>query len=306
MTVSDTATREALEDSARAVEALGAHLRFGPQTPALLADFDLVIANPAIPFDHEVLRAAEGAGIPVTTEMNLFLERVRAPVFGVTGTKGKSTTVTLLARMLEAAGRRVHLGGNVGHALTASADAIAADDVVVLELSSFQLYWTRRIERSPHVTLVTNLFGDHLDRHGTLEHYAESKRAALDFQGPGDVAVLPADDADVAGAGYASAGAARRVTFGDGGDWRLEGARIRGPGGIDGGPLGASPLGRAQPPQRARARPRPPRRRRASTGRRSAPARSRPSRSPTAWHPWRRSPGSSTWTTRTRRIRRAR
>jgi len=224
--VSDTASRDALASSAADVEALGADLVFGPQTPALLEGVDLVVANPAIPFDHEVLAAAEARGLPVTTETNLFLERVPAPVWGVTGTKGKSTTVGLLARMLEAAGRTVHMGGNVGRALVARVDAIRPDDVVVLELSSFQLHWTRRIARSPHVTVVTNLFGDHLDRHGTFEHYAAAKRAALDFQGPDDVAVLPANDPDVAAAGYATAGTGRRCLFGPGGDVRLEGRAI--------------------------------------------------------------------------------
>lgn len=230
--VSDAASRADLEASTREAEALGAALVFGSQTPALLEGVDLVVAGPAIPFDHEVLRAAEARGLPITTEMNLFLERVRAPVFGVTGTKGKSTTATLLAGMLEAAGRTVHLGGNVGRSLLAQVDGIVEGDVVVLELSSFQLYWTRRIRRSPHVTVVTNLFGDHLDRHGTFEHYAASKRAALDAQGPDDVAVLPSDDADVKGAGYLEAGEARRVLFGDGGDVRLEGTSVVGPAGL--------------------------------------------------------------------------
>jgi UDP-N-acetylmuramoylalanine--D-glutamate ligase len=227
--VSDTATRADLAESAAQVEALGAALVFGPQTPDLLDGIDLVVANPAIPFEHDVLRVAEARGLPVTTEMNLFLERVRAPVLGVTGTKGKSTTATLLAAMLEAAGRTVHLGGNVGRSLIAQVDEIAPGDLVVLELSSFQLHWTRRIGRSPHLTAVTNLFGDHLDRHGTLAHYAAAKRAALDAQGADDVAVLPADDADVRAAGYLEAGRARRVLFGRGGAYALDGARVRGP-----------------------------------------------------------------------------
>ena len=229
--VSDTAARTDLEASAREAEALGAVLVFGRQTPTLLHDVDLVVANPAIPFDHPVLAAAEEQGLPVTTEMNLFLERVRAPVLGVTGTKGKSTTVTLLTAMLEAAGRTVHLGGNVGRSLVARVGDIAPEDLVVLELSSFQLHWTRGTGHSPHLTVVTNLFGDHLDRHGTLEHYAAAKRAALDAQGPDDVAVLPADDADVRAAGYLEAGPARRVLFGAGGNFQLNGTDVVGPGG---------------------------------------------------------------------------
>jgi UDP-N-acetylmuramoylalanine--D-glutamate ligase len=239
--VSDHAPREGLEASAREVEALGARLAFGPQTPAALDGKDLVVANPAVPFDHPVLRAADERGVPVTTEMNLFLEHVPAPVFGVTGTKGKSTTSTLLAGMLAAGGRRVHLGGNVGHSLLGEVAGIRTEDLVVLELSSFQLWWTRRIGRAPHVTLITNLFGDHLDRHGTFEEYAAAKRAALDAQGPSDVAVLPGDDADVRRAGYLQAGRARRALYGRGGDFDLEGHALRGPGGwrvdLEGFPL---------------------------------------------------------------------
>ncbi len=230
--VSDAAPRETLEDSAREVEALGARLAFGVQTPSLLEGRDLVVANPAIPFDHPVLVAAAERGMRITTEVNLFFAAVRAPVFGVTGTKGKSTTATLLAAMLREAGRTVHLGGNVGRALVAEAGRIDPQDVVVLELSSFQLHWLRRAGRSPALSLVTNLFGDHLDRHGSLEAYAVAKRAILDFQTEDDLAVLPADDADVEGAGFLRAGRARRVLYGRGGDVDLSGETIVGPDGL--------------------------------------------------------------------------
>ena len=156
-----------------------------------------------MPFDHPVVVEAERRGVPTTTEINLFLERDTAPVLGVTGTKGKSTTSSLLAAMVAEGGRRTHLGGNVGRSLLAGVGAIAADDVVVLELSSFQLWWARRIERSPHVAVVTNLFPDHLDRHPDLADYARSKRAILDFQGDDDVAVLPTDEGLLRDHGFA-------------------------------------------------------------------------------------------------------
>ncbi len=211
--VSDAAQRDALGPSADEAEALGASLRFGPQTPSLLEGIDVVIASPAMPFDHPVIEAARERSVPVTTEMNIVLARCKAPVFGVTGTKGKSTTATLLANMLRAAGHDVYLGGNIGRPLVARVDDISPDARVVLELSSFQLWWTRRIRISPHVTLVTNLFPDHLDRHVTMEAYAKAKRAALDYQGPDDVAVLPSDDEAVRAAGWHEAGAARRVLY---------------------------------------------------------------------------------------------
>jgi UDP-N-acetylmuramoylalanine--D-glutamate ligase len=188
-----------------------------------------VVVNPAVPFDHPVVRAAAERGVPLTTEINLFLARTRAFVLGVTGTKGKSTTSSILATLLSAGGRRTHLGGNVGRSLLASVDALGPEDCVVLELSSFQLWWTHRLRRSPRVAVVTNLFGDHLDRHGTMEHYLASKRAILDYQGPEDAAVLPADDPAVAAAGFPAAGRGRRVLYGEGGAYRLEGTRARGP-----------------------------------------------------------------------------
>lgn len=211
--VSDTAPREALADSATRAEALGARLVFGPQTVALLDGIDVVFANPAIPFDHPVLAAAETRGIPVTTEINVVLARCRAPIYGVTGTKGKSTTATLLAAMLRALGHRVHLGGNIGASVVDALGTIGPAERVVLELSSFQLHWAHRVRRSPQVAVVTNLLSDHLDRHGTQQHYADSKRAILDYQGEDDLAVLPAEDAAVAEAGWFRAGAARKVPW---------------------------------------------------------------------------------------------
>ncbi|MDF1701050.1 MAG: Mur ligase family protein, partial [Planctomycetota bacterium] len=212
--VSDTAPRESLEASAAAAEALGARLVFGPQTEPLLDGCDIVLVNPAIPFEHPVLAAAEARGIPVTTEINIVLARSRAPVFGVTGTKGKSTTSTLLAAMLRAAGHTVHLGGNIGASLVGSLDAIQPDDRVVLELSSFQLFWAHRARRSPQVALVTNLLSDHLDRHGSEAHYAWSKRAILDYQHAGDLAVLPDADDAVRRAGWLEAGTATKAAWG--------------------------------------------------------------------------------------------
>ena len=226
--VSDTATRESLTASADAAEALGARLVFGPQTPDLLEGIDVVLVNPAIPFDHPVLAAAEARGIPVTTEINIVLARCKAPIYGITGTKGKSTTATLLAAMLRALGKTVHLGGNIGASLVGDLEAIEPTHRVVLELSSFQLHWARRVERSPQVALVTNLLSDHLDRHGTQEHYERSKRVILDFQRDGDLAVLPADDAAVAEAGWFEAGAARKVAWGADRPLALDGMRLLG------------------------------------------------------------------------------
>lgn len=242
--VSDSADPASLAASVAAIEGTGATTVFGPQTPALLdrlpAD-GFVVASPAIPFDHPVLVEAARRGVPATSEIALFTARVRAPVLGVTGTKGKSTTSTLLAAMLTASGRRTHLGGNVGRSLLNDLDAIGPDDAVVLELSSFQLFGLARTGFRPAVAVVTNLFPDHLDRHGTMAHYAASKRALLDAQTAADVAVLPWRDATLDGFGFRTAGAARRLFFdtapfvGDGVHVTADGglADARGAGGTD-------------------------------------------------------------------------
>ncbi|MDA1195147.1 MAG: Mur ligase family protein, partial [Planctomycetota bacterium] len=224
--VSDTAAPALLAEQAAAAESLGARVVFGPQGSDLLDRCDVLLVNPAIPFEHPVLAAAQARGIPITTEINIVLARCRAPVLAVTGTKGKSTTSSILVEMLRAAGRTTHFGGNIGQPLVAQLQAIEPDHRVVLELSSFQLYWTRLLGRSPHLTLMTNLLSDHLDRHGTQAAYAEAKRAALDYQGAQDVAVLPTDDAAMRAAGWHAAGAGRRVLYGAGAAYRLEDGEV--------------------------------------------------------------------------------
>ncbi|HEV2248879.1 MAG TPA: UDP-N-acetylmuramoyl-L-alanine--D-glutamate ligase, partial [Candidatus Limnocylindria bacterium] len=109
----------------------------------------------------------------------------------VTGTKGKSTTYTLISRILEHGPRRVVAGGNIGTSVIDLLPTIAPDDTVVLELSSFQL---DTIGRSPHIAVVTNVLEDHLDWHGTRDAYIAAKRHILAWQGPRDIAVLNLDD----------------------------------------------------------------------------------------------------------------
>lgn len=147
---------------------------------------DLVFVNPAVPDESSWL-----AGRELETEINLFVKRCPARrIVGVTGSAGKTTTTHLIAACLRAVGERVWMGGNVGGSLLLSLSAMRPDDVVVLELSSFQLERMRPLERSPHVAVVTNLTPNHLDRHRTMEAYRRAKETITDFQRPGDVAVV--------------------------------------------------------------------------------------------------------------------
>src|SRR5699024_7271323 len=103
---------------------------------------------------------AKARGSQITSEMEVFFEVCPCPIIGVTGSDGKTTTTTIIAQLLTAAGRNVYLGGNIGHPLLAEADTMSADGVAVLELSSFQLM---TMERSPQIAVLTNLAPNHLD-----------------------------------------------------------------------------------------------------------------------------------------------
>jgi UDP-N-acetylmuramoylalanine--D-glutamate ligase len=196
------------------LDAVACVLGEGAADPAVLDDADLLVVNPAVPPDHPLVAAAEARGIPVTTEINLLVERLdRGRVIGVTGTAGKSTTAAMIAHLLEhaatpdpppdridagpAARPRVHLGGNLGGSLLHRLDAIGPGDWVVLELSSFMLHRLDAIGWSPHVAVVTTFAPNHLDWHGDEPSYHAAKQVILDHQrlDAGDVCVLGPDAA---------------------------------------------------------------------------------------------------------------
>lgn len=188
--VTDRSPAEKLAASVAQLEGLPIEFRLGEHRVEDFSSADLIVASPAIPPRNEFLAAARAANVPVTTEIRLFVERCPAKrIVGVTGTKGKSTTTALLGRML-ATTFTTHVGGNIGKPLLLDLDAIAPDDVVVLELSSFMLEYLRDLQWSPHVAVVTMLSADHLDWHGSAEAYLDAKRLIVRHQKPGDVAVL--------------------------------------------------------------------------------------------------------------------
>lgn len=209
VTVSDHAPASELDDSIKALAGLNVSLHLGGHLEADFLQADLLIVNPAIPRALPLLQAALAAGVPRTTEINLFLERCPARIVGITGSVGKSTTTAMIGEIL-ARKFRTHVGGNIGKSLLENLGAIAPDDVVVLELSSFQLDDLPRAAVSPQVAVVTNLLPNHLDRHGTMEAYGDAKKNLFRFQGPGDVLVL--NDSCPTVRGWASA-ARGRVEF---------------------------------------------------------------------------------------------
>jgi UDP-N-acetylmuramoylalanine--D-glutamate ligase len=197
VTVSDQAPAEDLAASVAKIADLGVTLHLGGHLAADFTECDLLVANPAVPFDSPHLAAARAAKVELTTEINLFIEHCRAPIVGITGSVGKSTTTAMIGEILT---RRLptHVGGNIGKSLLEELPAIAADHCVVLELSSFQLMYLPLLGKSPHVALVTNLTPNHLDRHKDLAEYAEAKKNIFRFQTAADVLILNRDDKEVA------------------------------------------------------------------------------------------------------------
>lgn len=188
--VTDLASEESLAESLGELESLELTRRLGGHVEADLDHCDLLVVSPAVPKDKsEFFKAAMRRGIPWTSEMNLFLERCRGRVIGITGTVGKSTTTAMVGTILEAASKspswqhgRVWLGGNIGKSLLDDLPLMTPRDLVILELSSFQLEDAGAIRRSPEVALITNLRNNHLDRHGTMEAYAAAKANVYRFQ----------------------------------------------------------------------------------------------------------------------------
>ena len=169
----------------------------GRHDEADFAKADAIVVNPAVRPDHPLVELARAGGAQVTSEIELFLERCPARVAGVTGSNGKSSSATMLADMLRAAGRTAWLGGNIGTSLLSSLGEIRSSDVVVLELSSFQLAWLSDRARFPAAAIVTACTPNHLDWHGTLAAYAAAKRRLVDSLPAGGLAVLNAADREV-------------------------------------------------------------------------------------------------------------
>lgn len=180
--------REPIADIQDLIDAGQVSLRLGEHRESDFADTDLAIANPAVPkpWDNRYLNAASAAGVPITTEIRLAIERLpsRDRTVGITGAAGKSTTSAMIAAALKAAlgEQRVHLGGNIGGSLLDSVVAMKRDDWVVLELSSAQLHWLSAGAGyaaaqgfSPRIAVLTNLTPNHVDWHGDVMNYVRSK-----------------------------------------------------------------------------------------------------------------------------------
>ena len=161
---------------------------------ALLDRVDVVCLSGGIPLTLPIVKAAVKRGLPLTNDSQIFMEAVKAPVIGITGSAGKTTTTTLVGRIAQKAVQSPHkawVGGNIGLPLVEFLNEIKPDDTVILELSSFQL---EQMTLSPHIAAIFNITPNHLDRHGTMEAYTAAKARILKFQSTKDIAILNRED----------------------------------------------------------------------------------------------------------------
>jgi UDP-N-acetylmuramoylalanine--D-glutamate ligase len=197
-------------EEADALLASGVSLELGGHDVESLLRADLIVTSPGVPSRQPALQQARARGIPVIGELELAFRWLKGRVIAVTGTKGKSTTTTLIGRMLGEGGARVAVGGNIGLALSAQVEASTPDTLHVVEVSSFQLEDTDTFH--PWVAVLLNFSPDHLDRHASVEEYAEAKQRIFANQVASDWAVVNADDPQVLE--MARGARARQLRFG--------------------------------------------------------------------------------------------
>ena len=190
----DQRSEAELPPAALALRGDGVELALGGHDPALFSSVDRIVLSPGVP-NLPALQAAERAGVPIASEIELASWFVRAPILGITGTNGKSTVTTLVGEMCKGSGRPTFVGGNLGTPLVDVVGTAAAEQngFVVVELSSFQLERVSRLR--VHVAALLNVTDDHLDRYPSFSAYAQAKANVFHNQTPEDHAVVPDGDA---------------------------------------------------------------------------------------------------------------
>jgi len=191
----DRTPYEKLDDEVLELEKLGCTLKTG-DTYLDELQADLVFRTPGMHPANPALEQLRKTGAEITSEMEVFFELCPCKTIAVTGSDGKTTTTTLIAEMLKAAGKTVWLGGNIGTPLLPLCQQMGKDDYAVVELSSFQLM---DMQRSAHVAVVTNLAPNHLDVHKDMDEYVEAKKNIFKFQGAADTLILNADNSITSG-----------------------------------------------------------------------------------------------------------
>ena len=188
--VSDLGSAETLQKHIDELAHLNIDFVLGEHPLSLLDGTDYVAISGAVPADAPFVNVARARGIIITNDSQEFLRRSPAPVIGITGSAGKSTTTSLVGEMCRASGKPTFVGGNLGFPLIERLGEISADSYVIQELSSFQL---EIATVSPQIAAILNITPNHLDRHKTMEVYTNAKANILRNQSSSDTAILPAD-----------------------------------------------------------------------------------------------------------------
>ncbi|MGI5897659.1 MAG: UDP-N-acetylmuramoyl-L-alanine--D-glutamate ligase [Candidatus Dojkabacteria bacterium] len=197
VTITDGKSKEELKPTLEKLEKYKDRitLHLGGHTESDFISNDIVVRNPAIKPNNKYLQIARDGGKRIEMEMSLFHRLAPCKIVGITGTKGKSTTSTLIYEFLKKKyGEKVLLGGNIGKSVIRELPRLTKDDIAVLELSSFQLDAMEENKQSPDIAVVTNIYEDHLDWHGNLDEYIEAKKNICKYQDKDGVLVVNLDN----------------------------------------------------------------------------------------------------------------
>ncbi|MBQ3705853.1 MAG: UDP-N-acetylmuramoyl-L-alanine--D-glutamate ligase [Clostridia bacterium] len=197
VTINDSRNEETLGNDLQILKGLQLTWKLGCPAEELLEGQEVLVISPGIPVDAPFVRKAREMGLYVIGELELASQLSQAALVAVTGTNGKTTTVSLLGEIFRNAGKITHVVGNIGYPFSLAAMVSRREDVAVCEVSSFQMETADTFH--PHVALLTNITEDHLNRHGTMEVYTEMKMRMFARQTPEDYAVFNADDPGLKG-----------------------------------------------------------------------------------------------------------
>lgn len=191
--VTDQKTESELKPTIDRLSDLDIEYRLGKHEWGDFVDADIIFINQAVKPDSLWRKKIKKSKIATSTEMNLFFENCPAPIIGITGTNGKSTSATLTYEILKAGSmlkKKIFFGGNIGGSLLNQLSEMTEDDLVILELSSFQLMDLSKLHKSPHVAVILNITPDHLDYHKDFNDYLDAKKSILKFQDESDFAII--------------------------------------------------------------------------------------------------------------------
>ena len=223
VTACDRRTREDMGDVAAELEGMGVTLRLGDGYLENLSG-DIIFKTPGMRFDVPELLKAKEQGSIVTSEMEVFFDVCPSHIIAVTGSDGKTTTTTLIHRMMTDAGYHTWLGGNIGHPLLVETGEMKENDWVILELSSFQLH---TMQKSPEIAVITNISPNHLDVHKDYKEYIDAKKNIMLYQKEGNILVVNADNEVTAKIGREAKGALRCFSRQGAADVYLDGDTIK-------------------------------------------------------------------------------